>query len=310
MVVRSGAAAVAVVLLAGQQQPPQVFRTGVSTVAVYASVTDSSGQPIRDLKREDFQLFDDKQRQELTVFNNGLQPITAVLLVDTSASMAVTLDLARHAAEQFVIRMLPEDRARVGSFSDRTDLSREFTGDRDSLLRALRDDLHIGNPTKLWDAVGTTMEALASMPGRRVVLLFTDGEDTASEHTGRKIIERARLDEVMIYAVQIRSRAKPGVELMMIGPNNIRQPQRGDPTPTQVLRSLSSETGGAHFLLGRFDDVNATFTQIALELHHQYLLGFTPQRRDGKIHQIEVKTANSRVQVRARRYYMAPSGSQ
>ena len=302
--------AVALVLLAQQQQPPQVFRSGVETVPVYASVTDNAGQPIRDLTRDDFQIFDNEKLQELTSFNNGLQPITAVLLVDTSASMALTLDLARHAAEQFIIRMLPGDQARVGSFSDRVDLSREFTSDRDSLLRSLRDDLHIGNPTKLWDAVSTTMEALITMPGRRVVLLFTDGEDTASTQHGRWILERAKIDELMIYAVQIRSRAKPGVEQLMLGPNNVRPPQRGDPSPTQILRSLSQQTGGAHFLLGRFDDVNATFTQIALELHSQYLLGFTPQRRDGKIHEIQVRTKDPRVLVRARRYYLAPGTNQ
>jgi hypothetical protein len=86
----------------------------------------------------------------------------------------------------------------------------------------------------------------------------------------------------------------------------VRPPRRGDP-PTRVPDACRP-TGGAHFQLGRYDDVNATFTQIAMELHHQYLLGFTPQRRDGKVHEITVQTKDRQQQVRARRYYLAPAG--
>ena len=308
MIPRLAGAAAAVWLVLGQQAPPQqVFRSGVSTVALYASVTDRGGNPITGLTREHFEVFDEGQRQDLTVFTSGFQPITAVLLIDTSASMALTLELARYAAEQFVIRMMPGDRARVVSFSNRVSISKEFTDNRDELLRVLRDELHIGNPTKLWDAVGVTMEALSGETGRRVAVLFTDGDDTASTMVSNEIMSRARIDELMIYAVQIRSRVAPRVEEMIIGPNNVRPRQRGDPTPTQVLRTMTTETGGAHFLLNRFDDVNATFTQVANDLHQQYVLGFTPQKADGKVHRLEVRVKDPLLGVRARRFYQAPA---
>ena len=310
MMARYVSVAAAIWLVLGQQTPqqqPQVFRSGVSTVALYASVTDRSGSPVTGLTRDHFEVFDEGQPQDLTVFTTGFQPITAVLLVDTSASMALTLELARYAAEQFIIRMLPGDRARVGSFSNRVDISRQFTDNRDELLRALRDDLHIGNPTKLWDAVGVTMEALTGETGRRVAVLFTDGDDTASQMNSQAIMSRARVDELMIYAVQIRSRVAPRVEEMIVGPNNVRPRQRGDPTPTQVLRTMATETGGAHFLLNRFDDVNATFTQVANDLHQQYVLGFTPQKADGKVHRLEVKVKDPGLLIRARRFYQAPA---
>ncbi len=293
---------------ASQAQPPQGFRARTETVALYTSVTDSAGQPVRTLKREHFRVLDDGRAQELTIFENSRQPITAVLLVDTSASMAPTLDLARHAAEQFVLRLLPGDRARVGSFSDVVNLSPGFTDDRDALLRSLREDLRIGNPTRLWDAIGRTMEGLSGLEGRRVIMLFTDGEDTVSTTAPRDVMERARREDVMIYAVQIRSRAVPQVEQQIIGPNMPRRrPQRGDPTPTQVLRSISSETGGAHFLLGPNHDVNATFTQVVDELRHQYLLGFTVSKVDGRMHELRVSVPGApQLQVRARRYYQAP----
>src|SRR5579871_1593045 len=134
--------AAAASMVAQTAQQPPVFRAGVQTVAIYASVIDRYGEMVLNLKRNDFEVQDDGKRQDLTAFENGLQPITAMLLLDTSASMTLNLELAQAAAEQFVIRMLPGDRVRVGSFSDKIDLSRDFTGDRDALLTTLRDGLH------------------------------------------------------------------------------------------------------------------------------------------------------------------------
>ena len=214
------ALASAVVLLAQDlpQQPP-VFRGATQTVAIYATVIDRYGEMVRNLERDDFIVEDDGRRQELTVFEKGFQPITAALLVDTSASMTLNLDQARTAAEQFVIRMMPGDRVRVGSFSDRLDLSKDFTGDRDELLRALREDLHIGNPTKLWDGVGETMTVLAPLGGRRILLLMTDGVDTMSTTTADQIIDRAREDELMIYIVQFRSTPRAQLAEMPLSPS-------------------------------------------------------------------------------------------
>ncbi len=120
----------ATTLLARPQDPPQqppVFRGTTETVAIYATALDRYGEMVRNLERDDFIVEDDGRRQELTVFVKGLQPITAMVLVDTSASMTLNLDLARTAAEQLVIRMMPGDQVRVGSLSDRLDLSKDFT---------------------------------------------------------------------------------------------------------------------------------------------------------------------------------------
>jgi len=288
-----------------QQQPP--FRAGVESVAIYATVFDRSNNIVRHLARNDFTVFDEGHRQNLTVFENTIQPITAILLMDTSASMTLTLDLARQAAEQFVIRLSPGDKVRVGGFSETTTLSEGFTDDRDRLLRFLRDDLRIGNRTRLWDSLDETIGALSDLGGRRVVILITDGEDIYSALPPRDLIERAKIAGVMVYAVQIRSRSRPGMELSITGPGGpgYSSAPRVAVPPTQVLRELAAETGGSHFVLGPRDDVNATFTQVALELHHQYVLGFTPQRLDGKLHELEVRVRDPRWTVRARRFYLA-----
>jgi Ca-activated chloride channel homolog len=296
---------------AGPQQPP-VFRSGVETVAVYATVLDRGGGTIVNLNRGDFAVYDDGRRQNLTVFVAGQQPITAAVLVDTSASMTLNLDQARSAAEQFVIRMLPGDTARVGSFSDRVDLSPGFTGDRDVLLRSLREGLHIGNPTLLWDAVDQTMSALAPLGGRRIILVLTDGVDTISKTTGEALLERARLDELMLYIVQFSSspRALLAEEPLSPSASALFSSNRPAlrPAPTTLLRRLAQQTGGGHFILGRFDDVNATFTQVMQELHHQYTLGFTPERADGRLHSIQVRVNRPGATVRARQTYQAAKG--
>jgi Ca-activated chloride channel homolog len=291
------------------QQPP-VFRGGTETVAIYATALDEYGEMVLDLDREDFIVEDDGRRQELTVFVKGLQPIRAAVLVDTSASMTLNLDLARTAAEQFVIRMLPGDQVRVGSFSDRLDLSQGFTEDRDELLRALREDLHIGNPTKLWDSVAETTAALAPLGGRRILLLMTDGIDTISAATEAEILSRAREDELMIYVVQFRSTQRAQLAEVPMSPGGseaFSNPRRWTASSIQSLRRLAAQTGGGHFLLNEHDDVNSTFTRVMQELHHQYVLGFTPQKLDGGVHDLAVRVdADPKLTIRARRSYRAP----
>jgi Ca-activated chloride channel homolog len=295
------------VTTAAQQQP--VFRSGIDTVAIYANVFDRYGEIITDLARPDFKIFDDGKRQELTVFINGQQPITAVVLVDTSASMTPLLHLARAAAEQFVIRLQPGDRARVGSVNDRFDLSPEFTGDRDKLLRTIRDDLRIGHTTHLWDAIDETMGALKTVGGRRVILLLTDGLDTQSRTRSDALLARAQAEEMLIYAVQFRPRLRQddiemplsqGLKAMLA--NDVRRER----FPTETLRRLAMQTGGGHFVLTERDDVNSTFTRVANELRQQYVLGFSPQTLDGKPHALDVLVSRPGMMVRARRGYVAP----
>lgn len=298
------------------QQPQQpVFRTGVETVAVYATVLDQYDELVKNLTAADVEVLDDGKPQELTVFEAGLQPITAILMIDTSESMALNVDLARYAAEQFVIRMLPGDKVRVGSFSDAITISPEFTSDRDLLIKDIRDRLHIGNPTRLWDAVDQTMTDLAPLGGRRILVLFTDGDDTYSKRAAVTVLDRARSDELMVYTVQFRT--TPFARRQEIA--SMKMPSLKDafmydpgrnPPPSEGLRRISAQTGGGNFVLGQNDNVGATFTRIAEELHFQYVIGFSPQKLDGRIHTLEVKARQKNLTVRARKsYYAAPKTS-
>lgn len=294
-----------------QAQQPPVFRAGVETVAIYATVLDRYGEMVLTLTRNDFEVLDNGQAQPLTTFVRGLQPITAMLLLDMSASMGLNLDLARAAAEQFVIRMLPGDRAAFSTFSDRVQLGKEFLGDRDRLLDVIRAQPQIGNPTRLWDALAQTMTELQPMGGRRIILVMSDGYDTMSELQFEEVMARARTEELMIYVVEFQTTPQAAMAEIPLaptaawvfggtGPGGRRGIAGG-------LRQLAEQTGGGYFRLNQFDDINTTFTRVMQELHYQYILGFAPRRADGRVHQLETRVRRDNVIIRARRSYLAPA---
>lgn len=267
------------------------FKSGARTVSVFTTVTDSQGRLVPELTREDFEILDNEKPQTITIFDDRVQPITVVVMLDTSASMTANLDLLKAAASQFLIRLLPADKARVGAFNDKIQISARFTSDRDDLVGEL-DSLDFGNPTRLYDAIEVSLDALRNIEGRRVVLVFTDGDDTASDIGLGKIVERARAEDVMIYSIGLQSE-------YFNGQRRVRtRPDRG-------LRRLADETGGGYFELEKTDDLGPTFTRVAQELHSQYLLGFSPAVLDGKVHKLELRVRRTGMQARARKTYLA-----
>ncbi|CAN5591418.1 MAG: VWA domain-containing protein [Acidobacteria bacterium] len=290
------AAALLLVPLAAQE--PQRFRTGTETVPLYVTVTDRERRLVPDLVMDDFEIYDNGQLQTITSFDNTPLPITVIVMLDTSGSMTLALDFVKEGAEQFVIRMLPEDVAMVGAFNDKIQFipRDEFTSDRDFLIRSLKD-LDFGYPTRLYDAVDESIDKLHGVEGRKVVLVFTDGDDTASRGANaRGMQEKARAEDVMIYAIGLENRYFNGQRTVL------SRPDRG-------LRGLAEETGGGYFLLKRTDELNSTFTRVAQELRSQYVLGFTPQVRDGKVHKLDVRVKRPGATARARKSYVAPTGS-
>jgi Ca-activated chloride channel family protein len=280
---------VAVTGALAQEQP--LFTAGVKTVAIYATVVDDSGRLIPDLEREDFTVLDNGKPVEITLFSNEPQPFSAVVMLDTSASMTTNLKLLKRAAEEFVLRLLPVDRAQVGAFNDKIQMSGTFTNDRDDLVSALAD-LQFGNPTRMNDAVATSLDALQGVDGRRVILLFTDGEDTSSRTRSRTVLERARDEDVMVYGIGLESELFNG--------------QRVERTrPSRDVRRIAEETGGGYFELEESAELARTFTRVAQELRSQYLIGFAPAALDNKVHKVEVKVNKPGMNPRARRSYLA-----
>jgi Ca-activated chloride channel family protein len=281
-------AAIATVAL-GAQQP--TFRSSGVVVPVFVTVTDGQQRLVTDLVESDFEVLDNDKLQKLTVFDNRYRPISIVVLLDTSLSMTGNLKLLRAAAEQFIIRLFPQDEARIGAFHDRIELSAKFTSDRDSLISDLRN-LDFGNSTRLYDALDFGLDALQEAAERRVILVLTDGDDSGSKKGANAILERARADEVMVYVIGLQSDFFNGVERIQT------RPDRG-------LKRIAEETGGGYFVLDKTSELGSTFTRVAQELHSQYVLGFTPASLDSKVHKLTTKVRRPGMTARARRSYVA-----
>jgi VWFA-related protein len=369
-------------LVAAQQGP--TFRTDTSAVSVYATVIDAEGRLVPNLTQADFEVYDNGKRQEMTVFSNAVQPITIVVMLDRSGSMHEHFLLVADAAGAFLDNLMPADRVRLGSFSNRVQIDPvTFTSDVAELRRILKEDLQPPGPTPLWNATSSALTALGREPGRRVVLLFTDGRDNPDRPEAsvsyEQIQDRVEREETMVYAiglagecapaaeslmpqapatgalfqarprprgggaagrpgrVPMRGPARPGPRMPMggriggigrippplppIGVGGIGKPRdpRKLPEPDDVvwssgcsgagpdpdLRTLADRAGGGYFELRGTDDLAATFARVADELHHQYLLAFTPQALDGQVHRVEVRVRDSALTVRARRTYVA-----
>jgi len=271
------------------QEP--TFRSSTRIVPVVATVIDEEGRFVPGLEQDQFTILDNGMPQDITFFQNDILPFTAVVMLDYSASMTANLDRLEAAAEQFVLRMIPEDKGQVGSFSDKIQFSGTFTNDRDDLIFALKD-LQFGNPTRLYDAINESMAMLRGVERRKVVLVFTDGDDTASRVGMGDVLDRAKEEEVMVYAIGLESE-------FFNGQRRVRtRPDRG-------LKRLAEETGGGYFELKKTDDLAPTFTRVAQELHSQYTLGFTPTVLDGREHKLVVRIKTPGMTARARRTYIA-----
>lgn len=328
-------ASVSIAIAAPQTQPP--FTVSTRTVAVYATVTNPRGRLVPDLSRDDFTIDDNGKRQTLTLFANDIQPITVVMLLDRSGSMKPNFDLEVQAAEAFVRAMLPADKARIGSFGNRIQVDPpEFTSDREALVKILRNDLQSDGPTPLWNAVNTGIDKLLLEQGRRVVLVFTDGVDKPMDFSNhnkslKDVLKRAEEENVMVYAIGLAGQnGMPGVggrggdarPRGGMGPGGFGGPggrglggfggQLQMEKPDEGLPKIAAATGGGYFELTSPRDLAATFARVADELHHQYALGFTPEKLDGKMHDIAVHLSDPDLTARARKRYMAsklPGGS-
>lgn len=280
-------------LLTGSSALAQ-FKVGVKIVPLYVTVTDADKRLVPDLVKDDFAILEDGKPRNVELFQSESLPITVVVMLDTSGSMTLALDEVKAGAEQFLLRLLPTDKGMVGAFNDKIQFAMsEFTDDRDLLVSSLKD-LDFGYPTRLYDAIDASMEQLKGIEGRKVVLVFTDGEDTASRMGSGAVVDRARSEGVMIYGIGLRTKI-PGVPASR---------------PDRVLKKLADETGGGYFELKSNSELSSTFTRVAQELHSQYVLGFTPERLDGKVHKLDVQVKKPGMTARSRKSYVAsPEGT-
>ena len=303
------ASVLAVIGAAGQQQ--SVFRSGSAAVRVFATVTDRDGRLVTTLTQDNFEVRDDGKPQPITQFDNTPRPIRLIVMLDVSGSMEGNLPLLRAAGAQLFARLRSDDVARVGAFGHDVTISPSFTHDPNELGAALPDAIAPDAPTPLWRAIDQALGAFGDADDRReVILVLSDGKDTGPLSLRQRpvsqaeVIDRARREEVMIYAIGMRSRSSnsmpPG-----IGRGGLQAMLVAD-MPDPGLARVAEESGGGYTEIRFGQELGAAFAGVADELHTQYLLGFAPPKRDGKVHDINVRVSLGGLKARARKNYVAP----
>ena len=253
-------------------------------VPVYATVTDQAGAFTRGLTKDDFVVLDDGKPQEIISFSEEAQAISVSVILDTSGSMAEARPKMLAAAGVFLNELRPDDRAMLGSL---VYAGRPFTSDKSRLKSAM--DLIPPDPgSPIWASLDGAVTALKPETHRRVIVIYTDGRNGNIRGFGAPGVNeasvRARLETegVMLYAIGFQ-----GVSL------------------AKGIKTISQRSGGRATELGKDDDLATALSAIADELHHQYLIGFTPAAFDGKSHKIDVQLKRPELTVRARQQYVA-----
>ena len=310
--IRTGLTAVACLLGAAVAAQQPVFRGSGDVVRVFSTVTDRDGKLVTMLGRDDFEVRDEGKPQPITQFDNTPQPIRLVVMLDVSGSMEGNLQLLREAADELFTRLRPDDVARVGSFGFDVDVGAGFTHDLRELRAALPRSIATDAPTPLYRAVDEAITTFGSdKEMRSVVLVLSDGKDSGPISFRQRyvsqaeVIDRARREEVMVYGIGMRSRGRrlpPG-----LGPGGLQAALEAD-LPDAGLALVAEHTGGGYTEIRPNQDLGAAFARVADELHSQYLLGFVPPRRDGKVHEVEVRVGQKGLKARARKTYTAPKG--
>jgi Ca-activated chloride channel family protein len=278
---------------------PPVFGTGIEVINLNVSITDARGRYVTDLTKNDFAVFEDGVRQELSIFNHEDIPISLVLMIDTSASMDEKLPTARAAAIRFVGTLRPQDNAQIMQFNDRTTILQDFVADHDALDSAISRTEAAG-PTALHNALYVALKELEKQKTqalrRRAIVLLSDGEDTASLVSDDQVLDLARKTEINIYAISLRPRR-------MQDRNAVKFSQAA-----HLLTALTQDTGGQVHFPNSLSELDAVYDRIAEELRTQYSLGYVSNngRRDGKWRRIVVRVpTREELQVRHKLGYFA-----
>jgi Ca-activated chloride channel homolog len=284
-----------VVPAAAQTPPPIVLEVDVDVVSVTAVVHDSAGRFVGGLGPKDIELLEDGVPQDVTYFReaSGDQPedripLSVVLVLDSSGSMARNMRFLQEAAINFVRKLEEVDTALVVQFNEGIKGSSEFTND-DERLEQFVDALQAYGGTSLNDAIHYGLNRIRDQKGRKALIVFSDGEDTSSQLKEQEVLDYARSVEASIYAVGIRGEGGLGAR-----------------SPRGFLRKIAKETGGEFFFPERVGDLTKVFQGIADELHQHYLLAYSPRRGpDGTFRKITLRTKRKDLEVRVRQGYFA-----
>jgi Ca-activated chloride channel family protein len=275
------------------------FRMETNLVNVFVSVTDSNGSPVSGLARQNFEVTEDRRTQEIAIFERTSElRLNLVLAIDTSQSVFKDLRLEKNAAVQFAAAILrPQDRMSLLGFASAVNLLTPFTNNAAQIDRGI-GRIHGGGGTAFYDAVMMGSQLLGDKRGRKVLVIVSDGDDTAKHATYDHALEQVLRNDVAIYSIiDVPIEASAGRDL------------RGE----HVLITLAEQTGGKSFYINA-GGINKAFVQVSEALRTQYFLGYYPRHEDpvSNFHRIVVrvtKPSASGFNVRNRAGYYSDQNS-
>lgn len=278
---------------------PPVFPVGLDVVNVTVTVFDRTGALVSDLGRDDFTLSEDGRPQRIEIFGRALEPgqdetlaLDLGMLMDTSESMLKEIKLSQQAALRF-LEAIPRARDLLTIFFDQDILvSRYDSEHQQGLIDRIQSAKGAGN-TALYDAIAVYLSRVGESGARKVMVLFSDGEDTASTMNGGEVLQLARSSGVTVYPILFSGSYSGQSRAIMA---------------KAFLRQLAESTGGEVFSPTGFRDLPGIFQKILDQFSAQYVLGFIPDdpRDDGKFRRLKVEVKRKDLRIRHREGYYAP----
>jgi len=300
----AAAISAAVIVAAQAPQPPAPgpsFRSSVELVSLNVTVMESTHY-VTDLEQDDFNVYEDGVKQDVTFFNKTNLPVALALLLDTSASMDTKLPTAQEAAVGFARRLRKQDLAEVIDFDNRVTVLQNFTSSATELESAIRRTA-AGGSTALYNAVYIALKDLKKVVAknadeirRQAIIVLSDGEDTSSLLPFEEVLDLAKRSETAIYTIGLRdNEAGKGSKLFK--------------EAEFVLRQMSQQTGARSFFPNQLTDLNGVYGQISDELSSQYTVGYTSKnpRRNGAWRRVVVQVGRPGMATRTKQGYFGPT---
>ena len=323
--------------LAGQDQDTARFTSGIELVNVTATVTDDDGRYVDSLRKEDFAVYENGRSQEVSHFSSGKVPVSLGIALDVSGSMTPEkMAAARSAIDRFIFDLLDDDdEIFFMKFSSAARIIQEWTTDRTAISRAV-EGVEASGGTAIYDAVAQALPVAATGQHRKkAILVISDGNDTSSDISIGLLRTRIRESDVLVYALGVDSASRttteapprlppfptprtfpwPGVgrgpqqrrpPFIIGGGRPSRVPTPGERVNGDALRQLTDDTGGRTEIVRGFSGLDGATARLASELSKQYYLGYSStEPKDGRWHSIRVDVRDRKLNVRARRGYVA-----
>jgi Ca-activated chloride channel homolog len=271
----------------GQQSSPDVLRVQTRLVEVYATVYDSSGHYVDGLGRDRFHLLEDGRPQPIAIFETNIEKLSCAVVLDTTGSMATVLPRVKNAVVKLIDALGPQDAVAIYTFDRQLTLRQDFTIDKMSAKRAVLR-LRAEGETALFDSISQAAQEVGAQPGKKAMIVFTDGDDNASMLNAGAAVNRAK---------------KLGIPLYTIAEGEALQA----PQLKRLLKELSEATGAMSYEVKKNGDIEQVFQDISRDLQHLYLISYRPPPGPGagKWRKIELSVIGSRdYRIRTKQGYV------